>query len=227
MGISFHIRKNIQQNGNVQILIQMKVQKIIYLSALALMFSCSSLKKSMITTGENLQETAIHNAILDFSTNCSLFKKDSVFDVSFEDSVFNEGVWVRVDERTYKDGTTHIRKRGSLYDGIVAVEIGGQVTNYQYYYSEETKDKLPSRYVIKDGKLFHWWDDNYPVTEEMIAVLWKYNLLQTDLIIPEYSIDDNAKGADYYFCKSDLSKYKRVVTNIAIGYYKPPKLKCK
>ena len=203
----------------------MKAQKIIYLSVFLLMFGCSSLKKSMITTSENLQETAIHNAILDFSTNCNLFKKDSVFSVNFSDSVFNKGIFVRVDERSYKDGRTHEWKRGSLYDGIVSVEIGVNV-NYQYYYSEETKTKLPSRYIIKNGKLFYWWDNNYPVTEEMITILWRYNLLQTDLIIPEFTIDDSLKGADYYFCKNNLSKYKRVITNIGLGYYKPPKLKC-
>ncbi len=98
--------------------------------------------------------------------------------------------------------------------------------DYQYYYSEETKGKLPSRYVIEDGKLFYWWDDQYPVTEEMLAILWKYNLLQKDLIIPEFSTDDSQKGADYYFCKNNLSKYKRVITSKGIGYYKPPKLKC-
>jgi hypothetical protein len=203
----------------------MKVQIIISLTVLLSIFGCSSLRKSMATTGENLQETAIQTAILDFSTHCNLFKKDSVFRVNFSDSVFNEGFWLRVDEKSNKNGTTHIRKRGSLYDGIVAVEISANV-DYQYYYSEETKDKLPSRYIIKNGKLFYWWDDNYPVTEEMIAVLWKYNLLQTDLIIPEFSIDESKKGAHYYFCKSDLSKYKRVVTNIGLGYYKPPKLNC-
>jgi hypothetical protein len=203
----------------------MKAQKIIYLSALAVIFSCSSLKKSITTTNENLQETAIHNAILDFSTNCSLFKKDSVFTVNFSDSVFSKGIFVQVDERTYKDGRTHEWKRGSLYNGIVAVGI--ITSDYQYYYSEETKAKLPSRYIIKNGKLFYWWDDNYSVTEEIITVLWKYNLLQTDLIIPEFSIDDSQKGADYYFCKSDLSKYKRVITNIGLGYYEPPKLNCK
>jgi hypothetical protein len=204
----------------------MKAQKVIYLSALLLMFGCSSLKKSMITTSENLQETAIQNAILDFSTDCNLFKKASVFRVSFSDSVFNVAILERVDEKSYKDGTTHEWKRGSLYDGIVSVEISVNV-DYQYYYSEETKAKLPSRYIIKNDKLFYWWDDNYPVTEEMIAVLWRYNLLQTDLIIPEFTIDDSLKGADYYFCKSDLSEYKRVITNIGLGYYKPPKLKCK
>lgn len=202
----------------------MKAQKIIYLFSLLLILGCSSLKNAVMTKGENSQEVAIHNAILDFSTNCNLFKKDSVFSVSFRDSVFNEGTFVRVDEKTYKDGRTHEWKRGALYDGIVSVEISA--SGYQYYYSEETKAKLPSRYIIKDGKLLYWWDNNYPVTEEMIAVLWKYNCLQTDLIIPEHSIDDSRKGANYYFCKNNLSKYKRLITNIGMGYYKPPKLKC-
>ena len=219
MAVRFHIKFHIQMLGN------MKAQKVIYLSALLLMFGCSSLK-SMITTGENLQETAIHNAILDFSKNCSLFKKASVFRVNFSDSVFNVAILERVDEKSYKDGRTHEWKRGSLYDGIVSVEISANV-DYQYYYSEETKAKLPSRYIIKNDKLFYWWDDNYPVTEEIIAVLWRYNLLQTDLIIPEFTIDDSLKGAHYYFCKSNLSEYKRVITNIGLGYYKPPQLKCK
>ena len=219
MEVRSHIKFHIKMLGN------MKVQKILYLSALLLMFSCSSLKKSIITAGENLQEAAIHNAILDFSTKCNMFKKDSVFSVRFNDSVFHKAILVQVDEKSYKDGRTHEWKRGSLYDGIVSVEISVNV-DYQYYYSEETKAKLPSRYIIKNDKLFYWWDDNYPVTEEMIAVLWRYNLLQTDLIIPEFTIDDSLKGADYYFCKNDLSKYKRVVTNIGLGYYNPPELNC-
>ena len=198
----------------------MKTQIIVYFSVLLLMFGCSSLKKVMETEGENLQEVAIHNAILDFSKSCKLYERDSVFSIDFSDSVYNEAFLVQVDEKTGK------WERGSLYDGIVSVEINA-FPAYQYYYSEETKSNLPSRYIIKDGKLFYWWDDNYPVTEEIITVLWKYNLLQTDLIIPDFSTNDNQKGVDYYFCKNDLSKYKKVINNIGLGYYKPPKLKCK
>lgn len=205
-------------NGNVKICKQICVL-LLFLS------SCSSLKKSMITTGENLRDAAIYNAILDFSIRCNLFKQDSVFHVDFRDSVFNKSILVEVDKSTYKDGTTHIWQRGSLCDGIVNVGIIGS-SDYQYYYSEETRANLPSRYIIKDGKLFYWWDSNYPVTEDMINILWKYNLLQECCIIPEFSINELEKGADYYFCKYNLSKYKRVITNIANGHYKPPKLKC-
>jgi hypothetical protein len=214
----------------------------ISLLTILLLFGCSSVKKGMMQTGENIEEVAIHNAILDFSTDCNLYKKDSIFSVSFEDSVFNEGVFVRVDENSYKDRRTHEWKRGSLYDGIVVVGISAhRISEYceeccdKFLYTKETtvgsKGKLPSRYIVKDDKLFFWWDDDYPLTEEMLDILWKYNLLCDDtddkIGLPDFSTDDSLKGADYYFCKSDLSKYKRVITNIGLGYYQPPKLNCK
>jgi hypothetical protein len=31
---------------------------------------------------------------------------------------------------------------------------------------------------------------------------------------------------DYYFCKRNLRKYKKVYSKIAMGYYAPPVLKC-
>ena len=189
-----------------------------------LLLGCSSIKKSTTLIGADLQEIAINNAIRDFSTKCNLFKKDSVFSVNFEDSVFSESTLIQVDKEKYKDGRTHQWKRGDLLDGIVSVEIGSSY--YQYYYSEETKDKLPTKYLIIDDKLFYWKDDNYPVTEEIIAVLWRYNILQRDCIIPDFSSNDSQKGADYYFCKNDLSKYKRIITKVGLGYYQPPKLKC-
>ncbi len=197
----------------------------ISLSTFLLLLGCSSIKKSATLIGVNLQEVAINMAIRDFSTKCNLFKKDSVFSVNFEDSVFYKATLIQADKGKNKDGRTHQWKRGNLIDGIVSVEIGSN-NDYQLYYSEETKSKLPTRYVIKNGKLFYWWDKNCTVTEEIIAVLWRYNMLQTYSIIPDFSSDDSQRGADYYFCKNDLSKYKRVVTNIGLGYYKPPKLKC-
>lgn len=77
---------------------------------------------------------------------------------------------------------------------------------------------------------FFWWDDNYPLTEETLAVFKEYDIL-TEVMergwIPDSSIDDAKKGAHYYFCRKDAFRYKRVVTNITTGYYEPPKLKCK
>ncbi|MDR1756315.1 MAG: hypothetical protein LBR65_05055 [Culturomica sp.] len=230
-------------NSLIQILSNMKKQSIvIFLLIILVLFGFLSTTKIMGQTGVNIQERAIDNAILDFSKNCNLYKKDSIFSVSFKDSVFNEGILVRVDENSYKDKRTHEWKRGSLYDGIATVSITAhRIGEYceeccdKFLYTKETtvgsKGKLPSRYIEKGGKLFYWWDDSYPLTEEMLAILWKYNLLCDDtedrIGLPDFSTDDKLKGAHYYFCKSNLSKYKRMVTSIGLGYYKPPKLNCK
>ncbi len=121
-----------------------------------------------------------------------------------------------------KDENNFYWDKDKFYESVVTVSILAN-SGYQFYYSEETYVKLPTRYNIINGKLFYLWDDNYPVTQEMITVLWKFNLLQMDLIIPDFSTDDSQKGADYYFCKNNLSQYKRVVTSIGLGYYKLPK----
>jgi len=189
-----------------------------------------------VKAGENIRDVAISNAILNFSNSCKLFKNDLVFSVSFEDTVFLLALNLE---------TAH-RYREKFYEDLVLVSISahricveceedGLKFNDRFLYTAETtigsKGKLPSRHIEKGGKLFYWWDDDYPLTEEMLAILWKYDLLFDDterlVVIPQFSIDDRLKGAHYYFCKNDLSKFKRVITNIAHGYYKPPKLKCK
>ena len=204
------------------------------------MFGCTSLKKTTITSDENLHDTLIHIAILDFSKKCNLFKKDSIFEIWLDDSVFHKTLGLyQIDEKT------SAWKRGRLYDGIVSIIITahricveceeyGLKFNDRYLFTTETtigsKGKLPSRYIEKDNNLFYWWDDNYPLTEEMLAILWKYDLLFDDtknlIKIPQFSTDDKQKGAHYYFCKNDLSKFKRVITSRGLGYYEPPKIKC-
>ena len=208
---------------------------IIFLLIALLFFGCSTVKEKMVQTGKNPREAAIHNAILDFSSSCRLYKHDSIFSVSFKDSVF---LW----NRNYETGEWYIDK---FYEDIVFVGISvhricaeceeyGLKFNDRFLYTAETtigsKGTLPSRHIEKDGKLFYWWDNDYPLTKEMLTILWKYDLLFDDTKgllggFPQFSIDDSQKVAHYYFCKNDLSKYKRVVTNK--GYYKPPKLKCR
>ena len=110
----------------------------ISLSTFLLLLGCSSIKESTTLIGANLQEEAINMAIQDFTTKCNLFKKDAVFCVTYEDSVFSKATLIQVDKEKYKDGRTHQWKRGDLLEGIVCVEIGCN-DNYQLYYSEETK----------------------------------------------------------------------------------------
>ena len=180
-------------------------------------------QKKYIPQSTNFVEFAIYEAITDFADNCRLFKQDSIFYITTLD--------------TLKHYTLQ-RNQGtlewicdSIYANILVVEIFGSV-NKLFYLPDAvvgSKGKLPSRYVIVKDKLFYWDDDDYPLTEEMLSVLKKYNVL-TDMIydgmLPEFLIDDAQKGAHYYFCKNNLLKYKRIITSKAAGYYRPPKLKC-
>ena len=81
------------------------------------------------------------------------------------------------------------------------------------------------------NKIYYWVDSINVLTEEIIRVLAKYNQIDSSFVsyekaYPDYLLDESIKGADYYFCKNDLSIYKRVVTRIAMGWYDPPKLNC-
>jgi len=203
---------------------------IVEISVIAFI-SCSTSKITLIKNGENIGDIAKFNAISDFSNTCKLFNNYSMFLIWFEDSVFH---------LTYNKELQQWN-RDEYYQNIVSVHISPHIICKhceehcdKFLYTKETKvgskGKLPSRFFEKGNKLFFWWDDEYPLTEQMIAILRKYNLLYDDteglIGIPEFTIDEQIKGGDYYFCKNDLTKYKRVVTNIGFGYYKPPKLNC-
>lgn len=185
--------------------------------------SCSPFKMNLIKKGN--QDEAIHNAILDFSNSSRLYKRDSVFLVSAYDKVCKM-ILVKLN-----DGNSTWNK-GEIDEGKIAVSI---IASYNKFLLTEdigigSKGILPSRYIEQDGKLFYWWDDDYPLTEEALTVFNKYSLLQNDedgwIKFPEITVSEAKKGVDYYFCKNNLSKYKRVITNIGIGYYDPPKLNC-
>lgn len=172
---------------------------------------CTSVKNTFAKSG-NYQDDAIQIAILDFSKTRKLFKKDAVFSVELVGLSKNDNVMiVRIGKNNRKLLLTKDTKIGST-------------------------GKLPARYFEKEGKLFFWWDDSYPLTKEAFAIYKKYNLLQDDengrIAIADFIIDDAQKGVHYYFCKNDVSFYKRVIykrviTNRGVGYYTPPDIKCK
>ena len=176
---------------------------LLIISLLILLNSCSSYKENLIQIGYD--KDAIMNAVLDFSNTSKLYKKGTVFKIMILNlneeklavTIIKSGVKVLLKEKT---------------------KIG-------------SKGLAPSRYIEKEGKLFFWWDDNYALTENMLLMLSKYNISQDDddgfRLFPDFEIDESQKGVDYYFCKSNLLKYKKVTTNRAIGYYDAPKLDCK
>ncbi|WP_303208430.1 hypothetical protein [Bacteroides oleiciplenus] len=185
----------------------------------------SGCKSSIIIPQKEIYETEdfINVAISDFTSRCSLFKKDSVFEISIEDTLVKRS-FQSEQSRWVLD---------TVYQNILVVGIWGLMDTKEWYFSDAvigSKGKLPSRYVIVKGKLFFWDDDDYPLTEETLSVFKRYNILTEVMergMSPDNPINDAAKAADYYFCRDDASNYKRVVTNIATGFYDPPKLKCK
>lgn len=167
---------------------------------------CTSVKNTFAKSG-NDQDDAIQIAILDFSKTPKLLKNDAVFSVELVGLSTNNNIMVvRIGKNNRKLLLTKDTKIGS-------------------------KGKLPSRYVEKEGRLFFWWDDGYPLTEQALGIYKKYNLLQDDengrVTIPDFIIDDAQKAAHYYFCKNEVSSFKRVITNKGVGYYTPPDIKCK
>lgn len=99
--------------------------------------------------------------------------------------------------------------------------------------------RFPNRYIIEDDKLFLWRDNITPLSKELLNVIQEYGVLDsTDLkkvlgLLPAdfederlIILDDKLKGVDYYVCRSNINKFKKVKTIIAYGYCQPPRLKC-
>ena len=195
---------------------------IILLLLWLLLVNCYSQKK-YIPQSTNFAEFAIYEAITDFADNCRLFKQDSIFYITTLD--------------TLKHYTLQ-RNQGtlewicdSIYANLFVINIIPSI-NKLFYLPDAvvgSKGKLPSRYVIVKGKLFYWDDDDYPLTEETLSVLKKYDALTDmihDRVLPETVISDSKEIAFYYFCRNNLLKHKRAASSKSAGYYRPPKLKC-
>ncbi|AXT61472.1 hypothetical protein D1816_14295 [Aquimarina sp. AD10] len=170
-------------------------------------------------------DEAIENVILDFSSLNRVYKKDSIFKVTYTDTFYNMDI-EKVKEGHYKSAKG---EKTYLDYCLVSITANDHKMFFNSRSDNDIKYNLPSKYLEKDGKLFYWWDKNDSVTNETIKVLEKYGLLQNDdgwSKLPEMSTNDSKKGVDYFFCRNDLSEYKRVITSKSIEYYTPPKLDC-
>jgi len=167
-----------------------------------LLVSCNTAwKTAQVSEGEN--EQAARNAIVDFLNTSALSKIDNVFSITFVD----------------------------IKGGILGVNIYGVTTKAWVMRDGDIikTNALPNNYIEQNGKLFYWKDSTGKISHETIAVLKKYNWIDTairDVYIPMKTIDETKKGTDFYFCKCNLKNYEKVATPIEMGHYIPPKLKC-
>ena len=184
----------------------MQAKSFILLISVILLTGCNSWKSTLVADGD--ENDAIMNAITDFMHTCNLRNKDTVFVVH---------KWI--DNEKFLVVGISGTDENKLYPQKRQDTIGG----YPF--------RLPSCYAVVDGKLFYWKDKSIKVSKEIVNVLSEYNAIDSlnydSLVIfnPHIKIESK-KGADYHFCKNNLRDYKKVVTNIGIEWYDPPKLKC-
>lgn len=171
------------------------------------------------------KENLIHTAINHFSLSYPLYEKNSVFEVSYTDTVFS---------RTYKMENNKIKWiNGKPYEEIVAVSIFRKLGSL-YVTNDDIKSrskKIPSRYLEKNGKLFYWHDSNIPATEESLALLKKFGLIKEPQKSEDFDevrtiIFDDEKGVIYFFCRENPLIFESMQTNRPLGTYTPPNLEC-
>lgn len=184
----------------------MKNNVLIFITILLFFNSCSSYKHKLYKGND--KDKAILNSILIFTHSSNLYEKADVFKLSLLeiDNIDNLFV-VRI---------------GIYKNKMVLDELNNAKEQYD-------NTKMASRYLI-DGKnkLFLWWDEKHEIYQSTVDVFKKYNLLVSDIneYFDNWKIDDSKKSAHIYFCKNDITKFKKVQTNKGIGYYKTPRLQC-
>ncbi len=170
------------------------------LTAFILSFiGCAPFKKALVKSGK--ANEAIQNAILDFvSTHGKTYKRNAVFSVSFRDTLYKT-IDIKLDNGNYV-GVHH-----NIDEDMVAVTI--LPSQYKFLLTSDIKigckTWLPSRFLEKDGKLFYWFEDSYPLTTEALAVFKKYNIVEDDkggtIKYIDNGSDERTKAVDYFFAE--------------------------
>jgi hypothetical protein len=182
----------------------MKTAAYVLLCSAVLVAGCAPWKNGLWPNGGTREATA--NAIADFAHSRRLAKPGRIYSASVRDTS-TQVICVGI-----------LEKQDKFYvytnDGV------------GYY----LQDIFPTSYLERNGAIFLWRDTARAAPANLLAKLSQLGRLDTVRThlgeFPESMIDDGLKGAHYYFCPSDLRKYKRVITKTAYGGYAPPKLDC-
>lgn len=196
----------------------MQINKITFVILTFLLTGCQSFKNSLFKGSKDIEYARV-NAIIDFAN-------------------------------TYKTSPRYLRERKIKPLQVFRIKRRKDIEQEDTYVinilpetqkiSLMTGDSLgtvpkrffPTKYLIKNKRLFLWKDGETPLTKDILSIMDKYNILDSTNLQKEYntiiiSNDDGLKGVDYYICKDNIKHYKKIKTNIAAGYYTPPKLNCK
>lgn len=176
---------------------------ILFLLLFAILVSCTHNLK--VESKELDIDNLLMNSINDFSNINRLVKFDSVFIVSVE-----------------KDESNNLL--------VISISSPGSKLLHGDEPLVGTFGKLPSGFIILNSKLFYWRNERDPLSKEALDAYKSYDILQYDeggrITLGDVDLDGSKKGAHYYYCDANRRVSKRVITNIAAGYYVPPKLNC-
>ena len=181
--------------------------------------------RSQLHKGEGDREQAIRNVIIDFANT---YQTPRSYLKERDGKPFNVFV---------------IRKWDTPMDDLFVISVlpwQAEITlQIQDSLGKVPRDFFPNRYLEKNEKLFLWNDGTNPLNKELLAVMDRFEILDSidvkmelGLLPEDYEdtrmaiIDDKLKGVHYYLCKKNIEKYRKVKTNIALGYYDPPGLNC-
>lgn len=170
-------------------------------------FSLAFLNNSCKSSHKTREFGNLHDAIIrsidDFkSQRGTLFKSDSVF------FIINE------------EDTDYFR----------ITIIGDDEDKYLYSPAKNPQEnRIPNNYLEFNNKLFIWYDSNREITKQTIEIYKKFDLLIDDeegsiKFLDNDILDDKKKGTTYFFCKNDLSKFKKIISSFSRKY--KVQLKC-
>ncbi|WP_179344870.1 hypothetical protein [Winogradskyella ursingii] len=198
----------------------MKLMTTIFFSFLIIQQGCNSEKR--YTREFSMEDsTIIESTILDFSKNSTLYQTSNLFSVNKEQILKS----VKTDNPKNKN---YSLINGLPYQNLIQVTITANPSTESKFDASQIGDKsklIPSRYVERDGKLFVWIDEDYPLTEKTYQILKKYNVVQNDRNSEQAEIAQ-PENQYYYFCPNNINKFLRLELDQNINTLNDPILDC-
>jgi hypothetical protein len=150
---------------------------------------------------------------------------------------YNDAIITAIDnflqaKKYTKSDTVFIVSIRNVDDNLLGIGISAQRNRIAVFTENEidySYRNFPTNYLERDKKLFYWKDSTRSMSTELINKLRSMNLVDTAIAnkyFPERIVDESQKAMHFYFCKSNLKKFKKVYTRTAMGWYEPPKNVC-
>ena len=204
-----------------------RLNKVVLLLLSLLLYNCSSYNNVFFMSNGDIEEARI-NVINDFVNN-NHYQTPQYYLDKREGKAFNV-FWI-IDENIEDE---------EVYAFAVFPENNGYLSlNIEDSLGEVPKTSFPNNYMQKGEMLFIWNDSTTPLSQDVLNILNNYHILDSvnvkialGLLSKDYEddrmvvMDNNLKSVHYYICQSNMKRYKKVVTDKALGYYKRPNLRC-